>query len=256
MVQASHFSGGKAIMTFYLSLKKSHKGRSNFQEFIRPVNSGQGYADTRETNTSRNPQAECSCANLLGNAGRFWWFLVLLAVILSTTSCSTIEVVSKNAGEPLTTLGQIALFSLWWLIPAGILYVAVGSDHEEHRTAHGTGSDLQGHVVNIRMSMPTGKIIPGDPRLASALAVYWTTLLPAGYIGALVPLASHNPTFLDFVPLIVLVALAIWATVKARRSVKGFWELVGKGWKVVIVAASINLAGWLVYLPFVWRPWS
>jgi len=201
------------------------------------------------------PTVNAAQTNSSANAGLFWRFLGLLAVILSTTGCSTIEVVSKNAGEPFTTLGQIALFSLWWLIPAGILYVAFASDHEEHKATHGWGYH-EGHVVRVRVSVPTGKIIPGDPRLASASAVYWTTLLPAGYTGALVPLAIPNPIFLDFVPLILLVALAIWATVKARRSVKGFWNLVGKGWKVVIVAASINLAGWLVYLPFVWRPWS
>lgn len=214
------------------------------------------YGDGNDT-MNRPFACELGARRFVRSGSRFRRLLLLLTMIFATTGCAMLDQAGRNPTEPLNALVLFLFFSLIWLVPAGFLYLMIGSDREELKTVHGTAWGPQNGTVNIDLRVPTGRTIRGNPKLASAVAVYWTTLIPAIAVGVIliVPVADavfgeRKPNLLIFVPLLVLVGFAVWATGKARKAEQGGWCLVGKVWKVIIVAASIHLAGWLAYLPF------
>lgn len=104
----------------------------------------------------------------------------LLVSFFCLTACEALENLNENIGvfESMTLL---AIWSLWWLIPALFLYCFLMVDKEDTKTISGTvySTNNDGQVSEHYVSK--GEIVKGNSVLAQIIMFFWLLLYPLMY---------------------------------------------------------------------------
>ncbi|QSV55058.1 MAG: hypothetical protein HEP80_15415 [Dolichospermum sp. UKL201] len=188
-----------------------------------------------------------------------YYIRLALPLILFLTGCDAIISTGEKMSFPFPELSQIASWSVMWLCPALGLLILISSNWPETTTGH--GFDGQGNFVTV--FVPTGKTIPGSPEAGIYMAILWLVAYPIGYFyyTRIVTLDLSLTGFpnIDWILLIIilplfLLALICWFIAIISTSESIFCKSLIICWQVLIILASLNLLGWLLFLlvpPFI-----
>lgn len=174
-------------------------------------------------------------------------------LIIFLTSCDRIIATGERLGSPFTLSSQVADSSIWWLLPAGLLWLLTGAYYGEQ-----VGYGYNGIVVIPGQSQATPE---EKTTAANFVANLWLVAYPVAYFyyQKFSKLSISLTSFpnLDWVlnkiifPLALLL-LIIWCISKIRRLSSLFSESLIRGWQIFIGLASLNLLVWLLFLFIPW----
>jgi hypothetical protein len=165
---------------------------------------------------------------------------------------------AKNAAEKVDTnwlidfSTELRNFSLFWLLPAGALFMLTATDWPE--TEH-TGYTSEMHAVYTK----TGRTISGDPEKAKKQAIWWLNNFPfigiyLFYYYRVFSLITGYPNLDALLSLIIswlivpaCIIAASMGLQKAFTYVFGA-PVVASVSRALWIAASVNLLVWTIYL--------
>jgi hypothetical protein len=172
-------------------------------------------------------------------------------VLIFLSSCDGIIMFGGQTTSPARELIQIAQCLAIWLFPAGLLFFWIGTDSDETTTHY--GSDSEGNTVTVYI--PTGRVIPGNPKLAILSANIWLFLSPIGvvYYALLSYLNLSMTGFpnIDWILLkIVFPLLFAVVTIRLIKRISALSLPVGgmlrSFWYALIILSAIHVLGWLL----------
>lgn len=149
------------------------------------------------------------------------------------------------AGDP--SLGGLATWCSWWLIPAVLLWGWAAADHEETRTVRADGW-VGGEYVHVTAEVPTGAIIRGSRELADSWARTWVISMP--YLNAywsiweadirFTRFANLDSLLVDWVVPVTLGLLLVRIYHEAKSSDYAAYRRLRIGWRIAVrVGAGI-----------------